>query len=322
MVHTSYGTAGNDVKDWADHDGTLGEDNQYWGLGGDDVVFGRLGSDVLYGDRAPKPNDPISYDGRDPGTPGRDTLYGGLGDDKLYGDDGDDFLNGEENDDKMYGGKGNDYLDGWEGDDILYGGGDEVLGNGEPWRYEDTGDDVLVAWKGKDRLYGGDGEDWLDGSYDDDKLYGGEGNDLLGNQYLQGEPGNDEMYGQGGNDELYGGDGQDLLNGYGGGFDSIGFECDLLMGGADADRFVLGDSNGAFYANDGTWGYATIVDFHKNSQGDQILVHGVKSDYRLDSSINWFGGSASDTAIYYKNDLIGVVQDKTYTSRAELLTFV
>jgi hypothetical protein len=93
------------------------------------------------------------------------------------------------------------------------------------------------------------------------------------------------------------------------------------VGGADADQFALGVNAGAFYFGDGSAGYATIVDFHKNSQGDKIIVHGIKDDYRLNTSSNFSGGSTNDTAIYYKDDLIAVVQDQIYTSRTELLTF-
>jgi Ca2+-binding RTX toxin-like protein len=313
MPHSGIGTAGNDTKDWATHDGTLVENNDYWALGGDDTVFGRLGDDMLYGDRLPQSGDDIAYDGRDAGVPGNDRLYGDEGNDTLYGDQGNDSLYGGIGNDRMYGGSGDDYLDGWEGDDSLSGGQSFSVNE------FGTGNDTLVAWTGNDKLYGGDGDDWLDGSYDDDILYGGNGNDTLGNAYLKGEPGNDEMYGGRGNDELYGGDGDDLLNGYGGDWS----ERDTLMGGANADKFVLGTTDNAFYSGDGIWGYATIVDFHKNSQGDQILVHGIKDDYRLGTSSNFSGDSTLlDTAIYYKNDLIGVVVDSTYTSRSELLTFV
>ncbi|MBD1891573.1 calcium-binding protein [Coleofasciculus sp. FACHB-SPT9] len=221
----------------------------------------------------------------------------------IYGSDQGEEIYSKEGDDFVYAGAGDDYVDGWEGNDILFGF---------------QGNDVLVAWTGKDVLYGGTDQDWLDGSYDDDQLYGEEGDDILGNAFLQGEPGNDKMYGGRGNDELYGGDGDDLLNGYGGG---SFYEHDTLMGGANADQFILGTKETAFYFGNGNFSYATVVDFHK-SQGDKIQVYGVKNDYRLDTLQNFSGSSALDTAIYYKNDLIGVVEDKTYTSRSELLTFI
>lgn len=311
-----YAGGGNDKfylqanDDWADG----GPGNDYFdGGSGSDTIYGGIDNDDLRGSQ------------------GKDYLYGGIGNDTLYGmgvtvlstdprgsdagnylegNEGNDELYGATGNDTMYGGTGDDYLDGWEGDDYLYGG--DTVAPDETG----TGNDVLVAWMGNDKLYGGDGDDWLDGSYDDDELYGGDDDDKLGNAYLQGEAGNDKMYGGRGNDELYGGDGDDLLNGYGGNF----YERDTLMGGANADQFILGTET-AFYFGDGNGGYATIVDFQK-SQGDKIQVYGIKDNYKLDTSLDFSGSSALDTAIFYKNDLIGVVEDKTYTSRSELLTFV
>jgi Ca2+-binding RTX toxin-like protein len=168
----------------------------------------------------------------------------------------------------MYGGTGDDYLDGWEGDDTLYGG-DNIEGT-------NSGNDVLVAWKGKDLIYGGDGDDWLDGSYDDDSLYGGDGNDILGNPVSQegvgGEPGDDVMYGEGGNDELYGGDGNDTLIG--------GFGNDTLTGGAGADTFVFN------YLSEGI---DTITDF-KYYELDNIQV-----------AAGGFGASSTDQFTYDNN---------------------
>ncbi len=40
-----------------------------------------------------------------------------------------------------------------------------------------------------------------------------------------------------------------------------------------------------------------------------VEVAGNLSDYSLDKSSNYSGGSAWDTGIYYQNDLIAVVQD-------------
>jgi hypothetical protein len=42
-----------------------------------------------------------------------------------------------------------------------------------------------------------------------------------------------------------------------------------------------------------------------------VEVAGNLSDYSLDKSSSYSGGSALDTGIYYQNDLIAVVQDKT-----------
>lgn len=326
MSHMRFGSQGDEsVSSWQ---GGAHETEFVYGLGGNDVLNGADREDVpdyLFGDRLPGDTPsggeilpPIvaqkegshwgDQEGRratinnERGVPGNDTLYGGAGDDWLYGNQGDDDLYGGTGNDIHYGGDGNDYIDGWEGNDSLYGG---------------MGNDVLVAWTGNDLIYGGDNNDWLDGSYDNDTLYAGGGDDILGNAFLQGEAGDDIMYGEGGYDALYGGEGNDVLNGYGN-----GIERDTLMGGANADQFVLGTNAGAFYSEDGVLGYATIVDFHKNSQGDQIIVYGIKDDYRLDTSSNFSGDLTKDTAIYYHDDLIGIVEDKIYTSRSELLTFV
>ncbi|HEY9829200.1 MAG TPA: hypothetical protein V6D26_01385 [Stenomitos sp.] len=288
-----YGGTGNDTLDGSEgddyQDGWEGDDILYGGTG-NDVLVAWTGNDILKGEAD---NDWLD------GAADNDTLYGGEGNDTLgnaflQGEAGDDKMYGEGGNDKLYGGTGNDSLDGGIGSDTMYGGtdddyldgweGDDILYGGNDIAGLNSGNDVLVAWKGNDTLYGGDGNDWLDGSYN--------------------------------NDALYGGDGNDTLIGYGG-----GTERDTLVGGANADQFVLGTSAGAFYFGDGSTGYATIVDFHKNSQGDKIIVYGIKDDYRLDTSHNFSGGSTNDTAIYYKNDLIAVVEDKIYTSRSDLLTF-
>jgi len=149
-------------------------------------------------------------------------------------------------------------------------------------------------------------------------LNGGAGNDTLiggaGNDTLIGGSGNDILNGGAGNDTLIGGAGNDTLNAYGG---NVG-EYDILTGEFSSsqpgvqdpsdggDLFVLGDTFGAYYLNAG---YATITDFYW-AEGDKFQVYGSQSDYSL-SFQNWSGGSATDTLIYYQNDLIGVVEDTT-----------
>jgi serralysin len=129
---------------------------------------------------------------------------------------------------------------------------------------------------------------------------GGLGNDILvGNSVantLSGGKGSDSLYGGKGGDTLLGGSGNDFLVGYG-----SGTEYDLLTGGIGTDAFVLGQSSGAFYQGNG---YATITDF-----------------YWVDDYIQ-ARGSAKDTAIYYGNDLLGVVQDTTNVSFTRDFIFV
>ncbi|WP_088243973.1 calcium-binding protein [Calothrix rhizosoleniae] len=125
------------------------------------------------------------------------------------------------------------------------------------------------------------GDDVLQGTDEvNDLINGGEGNDelsgLAGNDTLDGGAGNDTLIGGLGNDSLDGGAGNDILDGGG---SAVG-EIDELLGGGDADIFVVGDANGAFYiGNDpgalGSLGFgdrAIIQDFEKGV--DQIVVNG------------------------------------------------
>lgn len=149
-------------------------------------------------------------------------------------------------------------------------------------------------------IYGRAGNDLLTGGPRNDTLYGEQDND-----YLYGKDGNDKLYGGTGSDYLAGENGDDTLTGFGGGF----YENDTLVGGAGADRFILGDQTGAFYVNvGGGESYAIITDF--NYRQDKFQVFGSASDYSLIPG-NWSGSSALDTGIYYQGDLIGVVQDKS-----------
>lgn len=126
-------------------------------------------------------------------------------------------------------------------------------------------------------------------------LNGTDGNDLLegnnSNQKLSGRKGNDRLKGRGGNDTMFGGPGSDTLEG-GAGNDRLAGtwqgkgEKDVLIGGNGKDRFVLGNSNRAFYddfnANTtGTNDFAHVRDF-KRSQGDVIQLSD-KVNYRLGS---------------------------------------
>lgn len=194
------------------------------------------------------------------------------------------------------------------GDDAIYGygGHDTLSGLG--------GSDHLFGGFGNDKLYGGDGNDDLDGGFGEDSLYGGSGSDEL-----IGGDGNDWMYGGTGSDELIGGSGNDYLDGYGNGQ----MEYDTLTGGTEADKFVLGSYTNTkpYYSG---LGYATITDFNK-AEADKIQLtdygFGDKSNYTLGTG-NWGGSNALDTGIYYKGDLIGVVQDLTNMSFASDFTFV
>ena len=208
--------------------------------------------------------------------------------------------------DTIYGYAGNDVLSGLGGDDVLYGG---------------SGEDRLYGGSGKDKLYGGTQKDQLFGGKGNDLLYGGLGGDLLygeaGSDKLYGEAGDDALSGGTGYDTLIGGTGKDYLDGFG-----SGKEYDILTGGTEADTFALGSSgsNSPYYLGAG---YATITDFNK-VQGDKIQLLDLGSNniqYSLGSG-NWQGGNALDTGVFYKGDLIGVVQDTTNVSFQQDFTFV
>ena len=125
------------------------------GKGGDDLLVGRHGNDVIRGGRG---NDILE------GYGGNDQLIGGRGNDFLYGDDGQDILKGKSGNDDIYGGPGFDILQGNRGNDYLYGGDNS---------------DTLSGGLDNDMLYGEKGNDWLDGGRGDDWLNGGEGTDVF-----------------------------------------------------------------------------------------------------------------------------------------------
>jgi Ca2+-binding RTX toxin-like protein len=238
-----------------------------------------------------------------------DYYYGSNGDDYkdhsganpliAYGYGGNDVIWGGNGNDSIYGGDGNDTLRGWYGNDYIDGGNGNDYINGE------YGDDVLDGWEGNDTVYGGGGND---------VLYGWNGNDYLsgdaGNDRLYGESGNDTLLGGFGNDSLYGGDGNDRLNGYYSNFPSNDSQFDNLYGGRGADTFVLGGASGVYYNETGD-GYAVIKDFDYR-EGDKFEVKGNSSQYRLEyKSVAGIGSAAMDTEIYYGNERIAIVEDKS-----------
>lgn len=145
---------------------------------------------------------------------------------------------------------------------------------------------------------------------------GGFGNDsLTGNSVsniLTGQAGNDALTGWGGNDVLVGGAGRDRLDGYA----TAGREFDTLKGGAGSDTFILGGTWGVSYRGAG---YAVIRDW--NAAQDWIEVTGSSTQYKL-SKGKWIGGSALDVAIWYGNDCIGIIQDRTNIVIARDFKFV
>ena len=239
------------------------------GLGGNDLLDGRLGND---------------------------TLSGGAGNDALYGGDGDDVLVGGAGVDRMDGGFGRDLasyrdagvgvvvdlaspttntgdaksdvfvaiedLEGSNFADTLRGDGlaNRLLGG--------AGADRLEGRVGNDTLFGGDGDDTLFGGAGADSLDGGAGSDLVsyaeittalridlvtpglntgeasldqmtGIEGLIGGSGSDTLLGDEGANGLQGGSGNDRLEGRGGS-DLLdgGVGNDWLYGGTGDDRLT------------------------------------------------------------------------------------
>ncbi len=168
---------------------------------------------------------------------------------------------------------------------------------------------------GLNGIFGSSGDDTLYGSYSDDFLYGGEGNDIL-----------------------LGGNGNDVLVGYHASPTQLSrssySQVDTLTGGGGADTFQLGNkpdnipytvfdyydssftipgtlkNQGRGFFGEGYSSYAIIADF-KSSQGDKLKLGMAPSEFTVDKSYNLLGSSALDTGLYYKGDLIAVLQDTT-----------
>lgn len=228
------------------------------GLGDDDVIQGLESTDRLFGDD------------------GGDLIAAGAGDDAVQGGAGGDNLLGEDGDDTVLGEGGNDAILGGAGDDALDGGGgrDRILGEGN--------DDVIVGGTERDLLDGGDGDDQVGGGAGDDTVQGGAGGDSL-----TGDMGADAVIGGSGDDILDGGDGADRLIGVNpAGAEAAGRgEIDVLAGGAQGDRFVLGEDRGAYYEDGdplspGEDDHAVISDLDPTT--DRVELAGALQSYVLD----------------------------------------
>ncbi|MGE4312680.1 MAG: type I secretion C-terminal target domain-containing protein [Pseudobdellovibrionaceae bacterium] len=244
--------------------GTSARDS-IWALGGNDTVYGSDNDDYIYGG-----------DGNDilVGEEGTDHIYGGAGGDTIYAEDQSttpttisfNWLYAGDGDDTVYGSQGGDYVEGGNGDDVIYvfGGSNTV--------YAGNGNDILQG--AFNEVYGGDGDDtitaegssyYVNGDSGNDIIhivgtaayvYGGDGDDVIygavdnEDSRIYGDDGNDIIFGRGGNDTLYGGNGDDFL--YSNTDSSFASDAGdfVLLYGEDGNDFIQG-ADGADYASGG-----------------------------------------------------------------------
>lgn len=248
---------------------TFGDDDLF-GEGGTDQVYGQQGADdldgggeadYLVGDLGSigalgtpatwpgaAPNRPVALIAQSVG--GVDTITGGAGDDHGYGGAAGDVLDGNAGDDYLEGNGGQDTLRGGTGEDDLIGGSstasvpDPALDEGE----------VVVE--------GGDGVDVIAGdnaditrivatptTWEQDPITGGAARIVVlryqdepdcatgkcGGDLLKGDAHNDRVYGEGGDDTIEGGTGDDYLEG--------NQASDHVFGQAGEDDLLGGSSN-------------------------------------------------------------------------------
>jgi len=148
LIGAGYIDANGDITD--NNDAILSnpgsDDDEIYGLGGNDTIQSLLGDDDVYGGD----DDDLIQTGV-----GNDYAQGDTGNDTLEGGDGDDFLRGDAGNDFVYGGDGNDSVYGGAGVDHIYGG---------------AGNDQMFGGFGDDTVYGGAGNDTITGSGENDAV--------------------------------------------------------------------------------------------------------------------------------------------------------
>ena len=162
-------------------------------------------------------------------------------------------------------------------------------------------------------LLGNNLDNVIVGAASNDTIYGYAGNDVVdaagGNDYVDGGIGNDLLFGGMGNDTVVGGAGFDMLSGVirSGINPGLG-EQDRLVGGADADLFLLGDGIGVYYSdnNPATLGlsdFAIISDFSVSL--DRIQLTGLPANYSISTTT---GGGVTGAGIFLTDgELIGIL---------------
>lgn len=273
-VIDQMGTDGDDV-----YNGLVGEVNQIFSLGGDDIVSTFSEDDQLFGGEGDD-----ALDSRE----GADTLTGGLGDDLLWGGAGDDTYVFELGDGKDTIYDNDKAVNDCGADRILFGAG--ITQESLIFKVSVDNDDLIIGVRGPALPDASLDEltdvititDWFisknrieELSFSDNAAtmavndillaMGTTGDDelksLAEGGTLDGLAGNDSLYGNAGEDVLYGGEGNDILLG--------GDGTDVLIGEAGSD-FVNGQAGDDFYS----WG--------KGSGVDVIHDHATELFYRYD----------------------------------------
>lgn len=321
----------NRLHGWGGHDSISG-------YGGRDRMFGGSGSDSLYGgdghDSIHSYNDTNSSYGDDSSV---DSLWGGNGNDVLYAGSGSDYLYGEADADSLISGTDNltDFLYGGYGNDTYF-----IKGAASITEYADGGTDMMYTdsenYTLPEPTYSLNLENLMlgvnvmngSGNRLNNEIWGSGQNNRIdgkgGHDTLHGNQGADMLLGGDGIDVLNGGDNDDFLNGYNATLaDYQDTEIDVLTGGGGADRFFLG-SNHLQYNVYSRSDYALITDYNR-AEGDKIEVFGISSkhfqDYNLVQNADLTGNAALDTQIFYKNELIAIVNGNSTMTVGQDLTF-
>jgi Ca2+-binding RTX toxin-like protein len=215
-----------------------GTGDHIWGGTNDDLLFGEVGDDEVYG--GPPTTNGLngaagSLVGNDymEGGAGSDTMAGGAGDDDMIGGSAPTYLPSGRTtamiSDGTSGGNGfsmpapanslltvngsgtlGNTMDGGAGSDVMLGGNGVVthtLAAGK-WK-RNSNDQAFIRTQTDLQLLTIGGDDTMRGGPDDDRMFGGLGADYMvgfaGDDYVEGGPGRDGIQGSAGDDDLVGG---------------------------------------------------------------------------------------------------------------------
>ncbi|HEX8240488.1 MAG TPA: calcium-binding protein [Allosphingosinicella sp.] len=246
---TFVGGVGNDVMEGArgadtyihnigDGHDVVSDYVDYWGSGGDRIVFGAgiAPADVIVRRSAARPTDMVLVVRGGESSVTLTNQLAGLRD--------------------------------WTIDSVVFADGtswtEQDLANKVMSGVATPGDDVIPGTSFADIIDGGAGDDVVTSADGDDVLTGGEGNDILhsgeGNDSLDGGAGADNLNGAIGNDVLVGGTGDDILSG---------------GGASDLYKFAAGDGHDVvreFTTGGDGWGGTDTIEFGEGIAPADLIV--------------------------------------------------